>query len=110
MQGCDIIGVGYEGGTVEQVIGDLILAGVSVLVDVRLTPLSRKPGFSKRALSTQLTAAGIDYVHLPELGNPKWNRPGFAADGAEREEARNNYRNGLRSPDAVAALDRIRRL
>lgn len=108
MQGCDIIGVGYEGGTVDGVVGDLVTSGVGVLVDVRLTPLSRKPGFSKRALSQQLSAAGIEYVHLPELGNPKWNRPGFAADGAERQEARNNYRNGLQSPDAIAALNRIR--
>jgi uncharacterized protein (DUF488 family) len=55
----------------------LINQSVSVLVDVRLTPVSRKPGMSKRKLSAALSEAGIDYVHLPALGNPKDNRELF---------------------------------
>jgi uncharacterized protein (DUF488 family) len=110
MRAGEIMGIGYEGATVERVVDDLVAAGVTTLVDVRLTPLSRKPGLSKRALSQHLNSAGIEYVHLPELGNPKWNRPGFAADGAERAVAHDNYRETLCGPAAREALSRLRGL
>lgn len=50
---------------------------VDVVVDVRLTPISWKKGFSKNALAASLNAAGIDYVHVSQLGNPKANRVNF---------------------------------
>ena len=49
-----LVGVGYEGRTVEELIVQLHTLGVSRLVDVRLTPLSRKPGLSKTALGQAL--------------------------------------------------------
>ena len=65
-----MIGIGYEGLSVDQLVARLQADGIEVLVDVRMTPLSRKPGFSKRALSEALSAAGIRYVHDRRLGNP----------------------------------------
>jgi uncharacterized protein (DUF488 family) len=50
---------------------------VGVVVDVRRTPVSRKPGFSRRRLSEALEAAGIEYVSERELGNPPENRDAF---------------------------------
>ena len=44
--------------------------GVTRLVDVRLTPISRKPGLSKTALGRELAAVGMVYEHRRELGNP----------------------------------------
>ncbi len=73
-------GFGYEGLTQQDLIRDLRAAGVTVLVDVRLNPVSRKRGLSKKALAAGLLEAGIGYVHLRGLGNPKWNRAGFAVD------------------------------
>ncbi len=61
---------GYEGQTIATFIQRLSFAGVELLVDVRALPLSRKPGFSKRALVSHLEEAGIDYVHLRKLGMP----------------------------------------
>jgi len=52
---------------------------IELLVDVRLNAISRRPGFSKRALSAALSAASIDYLHEPSLGNPPDNRPDFRA-------------------------------
>ena len=69
--------VGYERRTVDELITALTEAAVEVLVDVRLTPLSRKPGLSKKRLAVLLQAAGIDYLHLPHLGNPRDNRDAF---------------------------------
>lgn len=55
-----VVSIGYEGKTVAQ----LLAQDVKVLVDVRLTPLSRKPGLSKTKLAEALRAAGIDYLAL----------------------------------------------
>lgn len=102
-----LIGVGYQGRDIEAFVGYLCALGVSRLVDVRLTPISRKRGFSKTALAQALGAAGIAYEHRRELGNPKANRPGFAGPPDMRAMARNVYANLLRHPDAVKALDAI---
>ncbi|HEY3418558.1 MAG TPA: DUF488 domain-containing protein [Armatimonadota bacterium] len=66
--GPGICTIGYEGWTVEGYMNRLILAGVSLLCDVRRNPLSRKYGFSKGTLSKVCEGLGITYVHLPELG------------------------------------------
>jgi len=68
---------GYEGRTIEAFVDSLAAAGVDAVADVRLTPISRKPGFSKTRLTLALETAGIDYLHLRELGNPKDNRAPF---------------------------------
>jgi uncharacterized protein (DUF488 family) len=49
-------------------------AGVSLLLDVRELPQSRRPGFSKRTLSEALAEAGIAYRHVRQLGDPKAGR------------------------------------
>ncbi|MFW0786181.1 DUF488 domain-containing protein [Gordonia sp. CPCC 206044] len=74
-----LVSVGYEGRSASDLITQLVAADVQVLVDVRLTPLSRKPGLSKTKLSAALDAVGIDYIHHRALGNPKDNRVGFRA-------------------------------
>lgn len=78
-----IYSVGYEGMTLEGLVERLAGSRVEVLVDVRLNPVSRKPGFSRRALSAALDAAGVQYVHEKGLGNPPDNRDSFReGDGA----------------------------
>ena len=42
---------------------------IEELVDVRASPYSRRPGFSKKKLAESLTAAGVIYRHEPLLGN-----------------------------------------
>ncbi len=66
-----IAGIGYEGGTVEDVVARLVEAGVDTVIDVRETPWSRKPGLSKTKLRAFLEAAGIEYRHMRAAGNPK---------------------------------------
>ncbi len=60
--------IGYEGLHIEDYINKLIRNGIKLLCDVRLNPLSRKYGFSKRNLSTLLPKFGIEYLHMPKLG------------------------------------------
>ncbi len=69
--------VGYEGTTAEELADRLARHGVSLLVDVRLQPWSRRPGFSRQPLSVALAMAGIEYVHEPLFGNPLENREAY---------------------------------
>lgn len=102
-----VVGVGYEGRTIAGFLAELRAMGVSRLVDVRLTPISRKPGFSKTALGRALAEAAIDYEHRPELGNPKANRAPFAGSPAELAEGRAVFAGLLRRPESAEALDAI---
>jgi uncharacterized protein (DUF488 family) len=66
-------------------------------------PLSRKRGFSKRALREALRKVGIEYEHLPALGDPKPGR-----DAARRGDVAAFSRifdSHLAEPTASAALD-----
>jgi uncharacterized protein (DUF488 family) len=72
-----VVSVGYEGKTPQAFIDSLKVQGVQLLVDVRQNPISRKPGFSKRALTELCETNGIEYIHERALGNPKENRDGF---------------------------------
>jgi uncharacterized protein (DUF488 family) len=99
-----IYSVGYEGMTVGGLVERLSGSQVSVVVDVRLNPTSRRPGFSRRQLSDALAKAGIEYVHEKELGNPPDNRDSFRnGDPASgRKRMRSLLTNG-----ASDALDRV---
>ena len=63
--------LGYEKRSIDEFVELLCEAGVTVLVDVRETAWSHKPGFSKTALGAALAVAGIAYAHAPFAGNPK---------------------------------------
>lgn len=102
-----LVTIGYEGKTVGDLVATLIEQKVRILVDVRLTPLSRKPGLSKTKLSEALSAEGIDYVHHRALGNPKDNRAGLRA-GTPESLAR--YRDVLDSTAASDALAHVCKL
>jgi len=104
---CGIFGIGYEGQGVDEFISCLQTGGTRVLADVRLNPVSRKRGFSKRLLAASLAEAGIGYWHLPELGNPKWNRAGFGGAQTEVRRARWLYSAMLSQQPAQSRLEEI---
>lgn len=105
------MGVGYEGTDVEAFLQGLVTWDVKVLVDVRLNAISRKKGFSKRALTENLSGVGIEYLHLPALGNPKENREGFASpEASESNPSHARYKELLRSEPAEDALARLTEL
>ncbi len=66
--------IGYESQTQDGVIARLLGAKVAVLIDVRAVAASRRAGFSKTLLAASLAQAGIEYVHLRQLGTPKPGR------------------------------------
>lgn len=107
----DVVGVGYEGRDILWLLRSLRDRAVVTVVDVRLNPVSRKRGFSKRALAASLQEHGIAYVHLPALGNPQDNRAGFSATAArEVLAAHARFAEVLASTDARSALEEVESL
>lgn len=66
--------VGYQGLSIDEYVRALSHQGVGVVLDVRETPWSYKPGFSKTPLSEALSRSGIAYKHIKAAGNPSSNR------------------------------------
>ena len=94
--------IGYEMAPQAKVIDALKAAGVEVLIDVRAVAASRRAGFSKGLLSASLKDAGIDYVHLRELGTPKEGR--IAARHGRTAEMRAIFEGHLAEPAAQLQL------
>ena len=66
--------IGYERAELADFIATLETCGIDILVDIRDRAQSRRPGFSKSTLADALANAGIAYIHLKELGDPKEGR------------------------------------
>jgi uncharacterized protein (DUF488 family) len=77
----ELFTLGYEGTALPHFLNVLRTRDVSVVIDVRAMPLSRKPGFSKSALRQGCASVGIDYEHWPTLGCPKPIRQAYKLDG-----------------------------
>ncbi len=68
----DFFTIGYSGKDIYEFINILKSAGISTLVDIRYSPVSRfKPKFSKKNLKAALETNGIGYVHKPDWGIPR---------------------------------------
>ncbi|HEY3815230.1 MAG TPA: DUF488 domain-containing protein [Caulobacteraceae bacterium] len=100
--------IGYEQQTQAAVIDRLKSAGVSLLIDVRAVAASRRAGFSKTVLAASLEAAGIEYLHLRQLGTPKPGRE--AARHGRIAEMRAIFETHLEEPAAQLELARATEL
>jgi uncharacterized protein (DUF488 family) len=76
----ELMTIGYEGLSTRDFFDVLKRCRVSMIVDVRELPISRKPGFAKSALSAALDKHGIKYQHLVELGCPRDIRHDYRDD------------------------------
>ncbi len=99
-----IFTIGYEKRSIDDLIWLLQSRRVARVVDVRLTPWSRRPGFSKKRLGAALEAAGIAYEHMGGLGNPPEIRDIYLAGNAEAGHRR--FREHLGN-GASAAIDEL---
>lgn len=95
----EIFTVGYQGRTLPGLVSSLLEAGITLVIDVRALPLSRRKGFSKTPLRQGLSAAGISYVHLKAAGNP------FREHRADVDKCLSLYREHLEQhPDVIDGL------
>ncbi|MDD9910334.1 MAG: DUF488 domain-containing protein [Ahrensia sp.] len=66
--------IGYEKCSLDDFVATLVDRKIEVLVDIRDRAQSRRRGFSKTALAEAVGDAGIDYIHIKALGDPKEGR------------------------------------
>src|SRR5688500_2600305 len=100
--------IGYEAATMRSFVETLKDAKVQLLVDVRAVASSRRPGFAKTKLAANLAEAGIDYLHLRDLGTPADGRA--AARAGRHDEMRAIFMEQLATPAAQAQLDTVQEL
>ncbi len=103
-----IVSVGYEGRSLDALMDTLSTAEVGLLVDVRENAISRKAGFSKKALSARCESEGIQYAHEPTLGNPRSNRDSFRAGAPESRAVFIAQMSGGGKPALQRVADHLR--
>lgn len=99
--------IGHSTRGIEELLGLLKAYGIATVVDVRRMPGSRRnPHFSRDALKQNLEAAGIDYLHLPELGgrrSPAKDSP----NTAWRNDQFRGYADHMAGPEFRAGIERL---
>lgn len=100
-----VYSIGYERRSIVEFCTALKEAGVDVILDVRERAWSHRPEYRKKALSTALAEAGIDYLHLKAAGNPFRPRKGQDIDA---EQCLRMYARHLKESPEV--LDEIQKL
>jgi uncharacterized protein (DUF488 family) len=102
--------IGHSTRSAEEFLALLLSAGIAVLVDVRRYPGSRRyPHFNRAAMRSWLADAGIEYLHMPELGG----RRAAQAESANtywRNAAFRAYADYLSTAEFVQALERLEQL
>jgi uncharacterized protein (DUF488 family) len=101
----EVMTIGYERADPERFLRALKESRVDLLVDVRMVPFSHKPGFTGAPLRQAMEAAGIGYLHLQDLGNPKEGRD--AAKAGDVAAFHRIYRTQMASTAAQRAISRI---
>lgn len=97
--------IGYERVSLAAFARTLVDAGVTVLVDVRAQPHSRRREFARKHLGPGLADYGIRYESRPELGTPQAGRE--AAKRGDMETFGHVFEAQLSTPEAQAALEKL---
>lgn len=84
--------------------------GIDLLADVRAQPGSRRnPQFGRDAMPGWLAEAGIEYVHISELGGRRRSQPQIDPDlnAGWRQTSFKNYADYTLSPPYQEGIDRL---
>ncbi len=63
--------IGFEGREAPEFFARLKENNITLLLDIRQNPNSRKPGYSKKALTASCAGHGLGYEHMVSLSAPK---------------------------------------
>lgn len=96
--------IGYEGLDTPDFLSLLSQYDIETLVDIRELPLSRKSGFSKKALAASVKRRGIGYIHLPHLGCPRPIRNRYRDDRNWTRYQRDFLKYLATQDEAIAGL------
>ena len=99
--------IGHSTRSADEFLQLLAKYDIQVLADVRRFPGSRKyPHFNEEALRESLTAAGIEYVPMTELGGRRKARPD-SKNTAWRNESFRGYADYMETVEFQAGIDRL---
>jgi uncharacterized protein (DUF488 family) len=99
--------IGHSRRSIEEFVGLLQANGIEQLVDIRSVPRSRmNPQFNRDTLPHSLRQAGIDYLHMPELGGMRHPRPD-SPNGAWRNDSFRGYADYMQTPEFAAAVKKL---
>jgi len=99
--------VGHSTLPIDEFVSVLSSFQIELLVDVRSFPGSRRyPHFNKESLGGSLISAGIDYLHMPELGGRRKTRPD-SQNVAWRNESFRGYADYMETEAFGAGIERL---
>jgi uncharacterized protein (DUF488 family) len=99
--------IGHSTLTIDDFLELVHANEIKTLADVRSFPSSRRyPHFNRVLLSESLTAEGIEYLHLPELGGRRKARPD-SANTAWRNASFRGYANYMQTDAFHLGIKRL---
>lgn len=102
-----VVTIGHSTRPLEAFLELLRSHGVTVLVDVRIAPGSRRyPHFGKDTLGPALAAHGIRYIHASDLGGRRRGRPDSRHVGWRNASFR-AYADHMGRPEFRRALEEV---
>ncbi len=105
-----VLTIGHSTRPLDEFINILRAYGVAEVVDVRTVPRSRhNPQFNRDTLPDALSAVGIGYSHIPELGGLRRPSPD-SRNTAWRNESFRGYADYMQTSEFMAGLEELMQL
>jgi len=99
--------MGFSTRTWDQTLDILSALCIVQLIDIRTLPGSKRtPQFNLEHLGASLPSAGIEYIHMKELGGLRKPRKD-SMNGGWRNESFRGYADYMQTPAFEAALERL---
>jgi len=99
--------IGHSTRSIEEFVQLLEAHGIERLIDIRTVPRSRtNPQFNRDTLPASLKNAGIEYLHMPELGGLRHARPD-SPNTAWRNDSFRGYADYMQTPEFAEAIERL---
>jgi len=107
--GIHLATVGHSTRSLDELAALLLEAELALLVDIRSVPRSRRnPQFEQRTLPGSLSAFGIDYLHVAELGGLRRALPlELSANQGWRNERFRGYADYMQTAGFADGLARL---
>ena len=106
----DAYTMGFSTRTWEETVALLQAYGIQRLVDIRTLPGSKRtPQFNLQHLSVALPEAGVEYIHMKELGGLRKPRKD-SRNGGWRNDSFRGYADYMQTPSFHAAINRLEQL
>jgi uncharacterized protein (DUF488 family) len=104
----DVYSMGFSNRTWDETVAILRKFEIRRLVDIRTLPGSKHtPQFNLEHLQRALPEAGIEYVHMKNLGGLRKPLKDSSANTAWRNDSFRGYADYMQTPEFNGALDKL---